>query len=74
MCREQLKRSHGLRLQGQKALDELKSEFEALTKDLAGDAAASLSATSAMTHGAHWNLLPAWGPKRPLYIDSFLPC
>ncbi len=54
MCREQLKRSHGLRLQGQKALDELKSEFEALTKDLAGDAAASLSATSAMTHGAPW--------------------
>ncbi|BDA47789.1 hypothetical protein COCOBI_11-0460 [Coccomyxa sp. Obi] len=50
--REQLKRSHSLRLQGQKALDELKSEFEALTKDLAGDAAASLSATSAMTHGA----------------------
>ena len=54
MCREQLKRSHSLRLQGQKALDELKSEFEAITKDLAaGDAVASLSATSALTHGAH---------------------
>ena len=52
MCRDQLKRSHSLRLQGQKALDELKSEFEAITKDLAaGDAAASLSATSALTHG-----------------------
>lgn len=54
MCREQLKRSHSLRLQGQKALDELKSEFEALTKDLAGDAAAaSPSAASAMTHSEH---------------------
>ncbi len=54
MCRDQLKRSHSLRLQGQKALDELKSEFEAITKDLAaGDAAASLSATSALTHGEH---------------------
>ncbi|EIE18217.1 hypothetical protein COCSUDRAFT_60418 [Coccomyxa subellipsoidea C-169] len=51
--RDQLKRSHSLRLQGQKALDELKSEFEAITKDLAaGDAAASLSATSALTHDA----------------------
>ncbi|KAK9907777.1 hypothetical protein WJX75_009813 [Coccomyxa subellipsoidea] len=50
--REQLKRSHSLRLQGQKALDELKSEFEAITKDLAaGDAVASLSSTSALTHG-----------------------
>ena len=61
-CREQLKRSHTLRLQGQKALDELKAEFEALTKDLAGgaetaaadveaDAAVSLSGMSMLSHG-----------------------
>ena len=43
-CRQQLQRSDGLRLQGQKALDELKAEFEALTRDLAADPVASWSA------------------------------
>eukprot|EP00884_Botryococcus_braunii_P016550 jgi/Botrbrau1/3579/Bobra.0078s0033.1 len=35
--RMQLQRSDGLRLQGQHALDELKQEFEALTRDLAAE-------------------------------------
>lgn len=37
VCRQQLQRSDGLRLQGQHALDDLKHEFEALTRDLAAE-------------------------------------
>ncbi len=46
-----MKRSHSLRLQGQRALDELKAEFEALTKDLAGEAEAAAAAAAAAGDG-----------------------
>ena len=46
-CREQLKRSNALRARGQRALEELRGEFEALTRDLAGgDAVATLTLAS----------------------------
>jgi hypothetical protein len=46
--REQLKRSNAMRARGRRALEELRGEFEALTRDLAGggDAAALLTLAS----------------------------
>ena len=49
--REQLKRSTALRVRGQRALDELKAEFEAITKDLVSDAVATLTVPSLASPG-----------------------
>ena len=49
--REQLKRSTALRVRGQRALDELRAKFEAITKDLVGDAAATLTVPSLASPG-----------------------
>ena len=49
--REQLKRSTALRVRGQRALDELKAEFEAITKELVGDAVATLTVPSLASPG-----------------------
>lgn len=84
--REVLRRSDGVRAESQRALDGLKGEFEALTRELTaegGAAAASWSAASSgLPHGARlpvvsvpWlvNQVPVFAFRRPVYALRRLP-